>query len=308
MEPTCFTALPEPTDDIEQGKKNLDRAGVTIHKNLLSAEQVEILRSRLEEQAALECEAGVASFAFEASDNSNGRIVGDSLTPHIGRPIKPPPFQRVTFLVNKGQVFIELAKHPVALTYTQHVLRNTPFNIGSQTGVIIRKGALAQPIHVDQFSIPFWTPMPTALGMMIALGEYEEDMGATRLLPGSHLCPPPDGAAAVGLKPVPVVLEPGSAAFWDSRLWHGQGSSFSEKTRVSIATYYMAHFMKTLECYVAGIHDDVYETMTEEERALYGFDYTGYCGLIGPRHANDTRSNVQLKSPYIPALHRKSGT
>ena len=298
--------LPPPTDDVEIGKRNLDRFGVTIHKGFLTSEKAEEARLRLEEQAEMEREKGLASFAFEAAIGSGGEKVGTYFKLHVGSPVKPPPFQRIPFLVNKGKVFVEMAKHPAALEYARHVMKDIPFNIGIHAGHIVRKGAPAQQIHVDQLPVPFWTPVPISINIMVALGRYEEDMGATRLIPGSHTFPVPDlSVDPRSIDTVPVVLEPGWAAIWESRVWHGQGESVSHDPRYSLQIIYMSHFLKTFECYPAALHDDVYEKLSDEERALYDLDYSGFCGLKGPRNSLDQRSNVGYRVPFVPELHRE---
>lgn len=53
--------LPQVTDDLEQGKRNLDEFGVTIHRNYITEQQRLALLARAEEQARLEREEGVAT-------------------------------------------------------------------------------------------------------------------------------------------------------------------------------------------------------------------------------------------------------
>jgi hypothetical protein len=294
--------IPKPTDDITRGKTNLDEFGITVHPNFLSSGALEALRYRLEEQAEMERELGVASFAYGVSEESGGAVVGENFRPYIGRPVGLPPFQAVTSLANKGRVFIELAKHPAALQYAAHAFRGIPFNVGYQDAAIIRKGAPAQPVHIDQQPVPFPTPVPLSINVMVALGDFEAEMGATRMVPGSHKRDIAEAGEAV--ETIPAVLEPGSAMVWESRVWHAQGASQSDNTRWSVATLYAVHFLKPPENFPAALHDEVYSAMSEEERRLYDFGFVGYGGRLGPRSRLDMRGNVGDNVVYIPELHR----
>lgn len=293
-----------PTSDITEGRHNLDEFGFTIHKNFLSKSRVADLRDRIEEQASRERQEGVAAFYHQSGEANCRHKIDTQFIPEIGRPRGLPLHQVVLCLVNKGNIFIELAKHPVALEYAKHIFRDISFNVGAQTGVILRKGAPAQRLHTDQQIIPFYTPVPVMMAMSIALGEYTEQMGATRIVPGSHKC---DGnkleaCDEILKRAMPIHLEPGDAAFWESRTWHGQGAVYSDNPRYSIAMFYIAHFLQMPECYPAAIHDQVYNAMSDEDRLLYGFGYGGFGGRIGPRNETDTRSNVYTHMPYVPEL------
>lgn len=69
--------LPKPTEDIEQIKRDLQKWGYAMVKNALSADQVEILKAAVEEQAAGERLAGVAHMDgahVHADDQPNQRV------------------------------------------------------------------------------------------------------------------------------------------------------------------------------------------------------------------------------------------
>lgn len=68
--------MPISTSDIERGKRNPDAYGYTIHDDFLDAVDCAAVLDRLQEQAALEGEANVATF----SDHGNpARAAGSQL-------------------------------------------------------------------------------------------------------------------------------------------------------------------------------------------------------------------------------------
>jgi ectoine hydroxylase-related dioxygenase (phytanoyl-CoA dioxygenase family) len=131
-------------------------------------------------------------------------------------------------------------------------------------------------------------PIPIVANVMICLSDFTEGMGATRVVPGSHLGPPPkleidlkkmDGFNPDRIESIPAECEAGSAIAFEGRLWHSSGARRSDRTRYSISTYYALPFVRAQDNYTASTHDDVYEFLSDAERAMFGFK-TGPLGRI----------------------------
>lgn len=293
---------------VEEGKANLDKYGYTAHENFLSADELAAVRDRLEEQAELERAQGVAILS-ESGHAGEDKYIG---APREGQRIG---YQEVKFLVNKGRVFLDVLHKPVIHEYAAHLFRGEAYNVATLSGVILEKGSSRQVLHADQQAIPLVLDRPVMFVMMICLSDFEADMGATLVAPGSHHFPAPDlktdadkQARAIGSELVPLTAKAGSALFWESRTWHCQGASTSDKTRVSIGAGWAMHFIKPQDFFPAIVHDDVYESLSERDKDLLGFRVVReYAGRIAPRTPDDKRSNTNVCYPYVPELV-KGGT
>jgi ectoine hydroxylase-related dioxygenase (phytanoyl-CoA dioxygenase family) len=288
---------------------HLDTHGYAVHEGLVAPAQVALLRERLLEQARLECDEGVATFRL--GRHADGR--------QIGRPPAgvQPSWQAVLALPNKGRAFIDAVMHPVVLAYGRHLFGGVPFYLAQSTGLLVNGGCGAQVMHSDQQPVPFETPVPLYFNVMLALSDFEADMGVTEVVPGTHRRPAPrlhrdpqtgQVASLDPAQPVKLTCPAGSAIVFESRLWHFQGASSSSRQRLSVLNGYCMHFVRAQDNYAASLHDDVYAGLDEAERAMLGFEVVReYCGRVFPRTAQDRRCNTNARYPYIPELRDGNG-
>jgi ectoine hydroxylase-related dioxygenase (phytanoyl-CoA dioxygenase family) len=290
------------------GMVNLDKHGYTVHEDFLSADELVALRERLEEQAELEQAEGVALLSSSGHTGSDRYIGSPKRGEHIA-------WQEVKFLPNKGRAFLDLLHKPVIHEYANHLLRGEPYNVATYSGVFVRKGGSRQTMHCDQQVVPVPLDRPIMFVMMICLSDFEAEMGATLVAPGSHTWPAPDiqgdpdeQCRKIGSELVPLEAKAGSALFWEGRTWHCAGGSTSDKTRVSLGIGWAPHFVKPQEFYPAVLQDDVYETISDADKQMLGFNVIhGSSGAIAPRSPADKRTNHNIRYPYVPEL-RVGGT
>ncbi|MBV8688036.1 MAG: phytanoyl-CoA dioxygenase family protein [Alphaproteobacteria bacterium] len=296
--------LPQPTDDPGEVVADVRKWGYGILANVLSDEEVGRIRDRLKEQAELEIEHEVAWLG-------NGGRGGNTWLGGL-RGGETAPWQGVRTLVNKGRVFIDLAMHPKILACMRGIFNYMDFYLGSTNGLILRRNAEAMVVHCDQQYVPCTTPIPFAANVMVTLSNFTAENGATRMVPGSHRGPAPlwtldpkvmDNVNPEPIETVPATCPAGCAIFIDGRLWHSSGASSSDETRYSVTTYYTLPFIRQAELYPVSLHDDVYESLSREERAMFGFKSYGALGRIDAR-AQGGRGNVDASYPYVPELRR----
>ena len=157
---------PRADYDLSLAKAQLDEVGYCVVPDVLDAETVAALRERVEAQADAE------------------RALG--LTPEDG---PEGPNQRVFMLVNKGQPFVDLVTHPVAMALAGHILGSS-FLLSQFSANIARLGGVEQGLHCDDW----WgspragpatkCPSPRNIGDLAALQRSKRPVGRT----AGHSC------------------------------------------------------------------------------------------------------------------------
>jgi hypothetical protein len=292
-------SLPEPTRDVKQGLRNIGEFGVTLHPGFLSSEMTKLLQQRLEEQAYMERLRGGAFLG--AAEGILGRM--DSEAGVTAQPI----FQAVSGLANKGRVFIDLFMHETAHEYARGVFDPHPWQLWAQNGLITSRGANEQLLHRDQMLPPEMNTRPAMLNILMAISDFELEMGPTGVVPGSHLGPAPDGYDDEFRTPrAPAVCKAGTAIIIEGRTWHGQGTHDSDKSRYAIAMSFSLYAYRQGFNYAAGLTDSVYQTLSEDALQVLGFqnEQEGFLGHFGPRNEADRRANLGDEPKYLPEMHR----
>ncbi|KAI1080226.1 hypothetical protein F5B20DRAFT_589645 [Whalleya microplaca] len=262
-EPTPYSPgmeLPQPTEDIEQVKRDLKKFGYGLVKNALTRSQVAILRRALEQQAAGEEKAGIAA--------------------HDGGP--KGVNQRVWTLVNKGDEFLDFLNHPlidaiVPWFLGEHALCH------SFTANIARPGNVPMQLHTDQVAIqPPNRDIPFGLNIMWFLEDVTEENGGTRVFPGSHVgaIAPTDIFTIEGT--VAAEGPVGTAMLFESRIWHATGANKSKSgsDRPVLLTLFMRSFVRGQENNFLSLRPEVEAKLSNRLKRLLGFCTTGAVGGV----------------------------
>ncbi|KZL76607.1 phytanoyl- dioxygenase family protein [Colletotrichum incanum] len=244
--------LPQPTEDIEQIKRDLIQFGYGLVKNALSPREVDIIKKAVLEQAAGERQAGVATF--------DGGPDG--------------PNQRVWNLINKGDEFIDLLNHPLIDAIIPWFLGDHA-HISTLSANIARPGNVPMQLHTDQSSK---TPPQRELAMGLNISFYLVDTtnvnGATRVYPGSHRgnVAPSDIWTVEGS--IAAEGPAGTAVVFDNRLWHTTGpnrATEGELERPVILLHFVRSFVRAGENHYLSLRKDVEAKLPDRQKAFFGF-------------------------------------
>lgn len=190
----------------------LDRDGGVIVDGMIPAEVLAALRVDMEHAAA---------------GHAPGTRAGDaSVAAFWGATTK-----RFTRLATRSDAFVELLLHPLLLGVADALLLPHCTQYWMNTGqmMIIGPGERAQVIHRDADN---WRSMNRPEGFevtvscMFAISEFTAELGATRVVPGSHRWDDferrPDAAQTV-----PAEMSAGSGLIYTGRVLHGGGANIT---------------------------------------------------------------------------------
>jgi len=274
--------IPSPTRDPDQLRADIAECGYGVMLDAMDAGLLARAKARVLAQAAGEREAGL------------GLFFGDDQT---GMPSKGSsalaPNQRLGHLLNKGAVFRELLTHPLAEAAARQIIGER-YLLSSLSAMIMSKGGTAQVLHSDQQFAPFPTPVALVCNIVWMLVDFTAENGATRLVPGTHLSPPPiirmqtdaQGVRSLvqpDVEPVIAEAPAGSALVFDGRIWHGAGANTTTTPRPAIFSYYCQPYVRQQENMPMSLNDDIYQALSEREKSLIGFEaHNRGMGRIAP--------------------------
>lgn len=251
--------LPSPTEDLDQVLADIREFGYGLVKNALDPEQIQTLRSAVDQQGRGEAEAGVAK--------------------KDGGP--QAPNQRIWTLINKGKEFHDLLEHPLIEEVVPELLGEHAL-LHSYSANIARPGNVPMMLHTDQVAIqPPLRSIFYGLNIMWFLTDITRENGGTRIFPGSHIghVAPDDPFNIDGT--LAAEGPAGTALIFESRLWHATGpNEMTSGERPVILMFFMRSFIRQQENNFLSIRPEVEATMTDRVRRLLGYCTTGALGGV----------------------------
>jgi ectoine hydroxylase-related dioxygenase (phytanoyl-CoA dioxygenase family) len=274
--------LPPITTDLDQARRDLDEYGLALLGHALNPDQLAAARARLIEQAQAEEEVG----------NAYRDGARDPRRPRAG------PNQRVWNLINKGEIFREVAVAPRVLQLARHLLGNDIL-LSSMTANIANQGGARQAVHTDQDYIPLETPYPMVCDVAWMLVDFTEDNGATLVAPGSHRWRRiPTRGEVVPM--VPATGPAGTALVFDGRLWHGTGENRTSQSRYAMFSYFCRSFVRQQENFALSLAPEAIAACSPDLLALLGFQVWHTLGMVegtfhGTINSRPTRFSTECK-------------
>ncbi|WP_050493472.1 phytanoyl-CoA dioxygenase family protein [Streptomyces sp. NRRL B-1381] len=192
--------------------------------------------------------------------------------------------QRVFNLLNRGQGFVDLIDHPVALALVKGVLGADAL-LSSITANIAQPGNVPQLLHTDQQYVQAPWFHPLTLNVVWMLDDFTPENGGTRYVPRSHVVGAPPLTEEIAT--VPLVGRAGGIALIDGRVWHGTGvNRLACEARRGIFAYYCAPYLRQQENVHRSLREEVRSGLSAEQQRLLGYDVWQGLGVVDgiPRH------------------------
>jgi ectoine hydroxylase-related dioxygenase (phytanoyl-CoA dioxygenase family) len=183
--------------------------------------------------------------------------------------------RRTGALIARSPTVRSLVTNPTILDTVEAILcdHGSTFQIDLTQLVNIGPGEPAQMIHRDQWSFdhyPFPRGFEAEISTMWALTEFTEEMGATRVVVGSHLWEDDpsevDPALTTG-----AVMAKGSVLLYVGSIFHGGGANKSDLHRVGINVGYSLGWLRQEENQYLACPPDIARTLPEGLLRLMGY-------------------------------------
>jgi ectoine hydroxylase-related dioxygenase (phytanoyl-CoA dioxygenase family) len=222
-------------DGVDEITARLEGGGAVIVEDLLSADVLARLNRELDPH-----------LAHPPSAPSERRFINDAVAWFFG-----PQTDHVTGVAGKSRTFaIDVMCHPLLLEVCDRILLRSCARYQLNLGHVLDRGpgADAQLLHRDEL---VWSDVPRPhdtlqIASMIALCDFSEENGATRIVPGSHRWPAdrvPDESETVA-----AVMPAGAAVLYLGSTIHGGGANRStDQRRRGLHLSYVVGWLRTEE-------------------------------------------------------------
>jgi hypothetical protein len=198
---------------------------------------------------------------------------------------------RVQGIAAKSRTFVdEYLLHPTLLDIADRVLLPYcgDYWMSQSETIYIGPGNEQQALHRDDlnWNLAAQLGVPLQISVLVALGDYDADVGATHVVPCSHRWPldrPFDASMSTQ-----VELAPGDALVYLGSLLHGGGANVTDdRWRKALYLSYLVGWLTPEEAVPLGVGSDVAATLPPRARQLLGF-----AGL--PERATDDPAEAAL--------------
>lgn len=191
--------------------------------------------------------------------------------------------RRVWNLLAKGEVFSQLAAHPVLMDILRKFL-GTEFIMGSIAANRILPGGPGQEPHVDYPYWDFHAPQTHPVGLnasfpmnaqvSIILDPFTAQSGATGFVPGSQTelrYPTPDDRFYERCEQ--MTGEPGDVALFFGALWHCAMPNRASHDRNAVLIQYLPKWVKPMEDIPAALPASFLDDASADIRQLIGLNF-----------------------------------
>lgn len=245
----------------------MNGGGAVLIKGLFSDAQIAEARRIIMEESSAEAEK-VTHFQGAAVEDGQANLQ-----------------RRVWNLLAKGQVFSDMAAHPVIMDVMRRWL-GTEFIMGSIAANRILPGGPGQEPHVDYPYWDFHAPETHPLGLnasfpvnaqvSIILDPFTEESGATAYLPGSqkHLRYPDEAEQKAFFETCSRMLaEPGDTVIFFGAAWHCAMPNNADHDRNAVLINYLPKWVKPLEDLPGAMPKGFIDTASDDIKQLLGLNY-----------------------------------
>jgi ectoine hydroxylase-related dioxygenase (phytanoyl-CoA dioxygenase family) len=234
--------------------KVLDEDGCVVISDLAPAQTMDQIRSELEPYLV-------------ATGGGNTDFLGQTT-------------QRTGALIARSPTSRSLITHPTIIDSLDLVFRDyaSTFQIDLTQLVTIGPGQPAQMIHRDQWSFdhyPFPRGFEAEVATMWAVTDFSEELGATRMVVGSHRWEDDPEEVDLALSS-PAVMTKGSVLLYLGSIFHGGGANTTTTSRIGMNVGYSLGWLRQEENQYLACPPEIARTLPEGLLRLMGYQRGSY--------------------------------
>jgi ectoine hydroxylase-related dioxygenase (phytanoyl-CoA dioxygenase family) len=188
--------------------------------------------------------------------------------------------RRTGALIARSVTARSLITHPTVIDTLDLVLGDhaSTFQIDLTQLVTIGPGEPAQMIHRDQWAFdryPFPRGFEAEVATMWAVTDFTEEMGATRMVVGSHRWEddPDDVDSALSS---PAVMTKGSVLLYTGSIFHSGGANTTNRCRIGMNVGYSLGWLRQEENQYLACPPEIARTLPEGLLRLMGYQRGSY--------------------------------
>jgi hypothetical protein len=195
--------------------------------------------------------------------------------------------KRLVHCVRYSKVYRErIVGNPKLAEYIAGLIPGTPGNhsLGASHAIEIFPGETAQDLHRDANTMLTLLNMYHAGGpemlvnTLLALTDITEEMGATRVIPRSHLWTDYEAPASQA-QTIPALLNAGDLLLYSGRMLHGGGANVTEdRSRRVISTAFAVAFFMGEEAWPFAIPVEEVRDYPKQVQTYLGFRSVSFAG------------------------------
>jgi hypothetical protein len=210
--------------------------------------------------------------------------------------------RRTGALIARSPTCRDLIQHPAILgTVAEFLGHASAFQLMLTQIISIEPGESAQGLHRDQVAwdfFPFPADYHVQCNMLWALSDYTAEMGATRLVPNSHLPGAREPKDYTDADVVQAEMARGSVLIYSGKIVHSGGANKTlDKVRRAININYSVGWVRQEENQYLSVPLDIAKTLDDDLLKLMGYQEGAFSmGYI--RDFEDPMRAVRDGIPY----------
>ncbi|MBB4583520.1 ectoine hydroxylase-related dioxygenase (phytanoyl-CoA dioxygenase family) [Rhizobium aethiopicum] len=212
--------------------------------------------------------------------------------------------RRTGALIARSPAARELVMNPLALGTVETVLSHaTTFQLHLTQIISVSPGSPPQELHKDELAWDFF-PFPlnydVQCNILWALSDYTEEMGATRVVPGSHRSDRKDYTQS---DTIAAAMRRGSALFYSGKVYHGAGANKSDRLRQAVNVTYAVGWLRQEENQYLTTPIEIARTLPEELLKVMGYQL----GCFAMGYVGDAEDPLTVLRPNQPRSVMNTG-